>query len=151
MQKEYYEIYGDIYDGYRLGNAGMRFAQELFFEYGPMRYWHSIRWTTEAIEKSISRLGLIDRMRPDAKHFLLVNLHQLVVLPIMHPSAPGIPSEKLRSMLEQDSELILKMASEPIPNDYEEKESYEISGGKIVRTVAKLWNDLSLSKLEIWG
>lgn len=151
MKKEYYEIYGDIYDSYRSGDIGMRFSRELFFEYGSTQQLRSIRWTTEAIEKSISRLGLTDRVRPDAKHFLLVNLHQLVVLPIIHPDAPHISHEELRSMLEHDSELILKVASESKSNNTKWNDGREISGGSIVRTVSELWGELSLNKFEIWG
>jgi hypothetical protein len=52
--------------------------------------------------------------------------------------------------LYSDSKLIPEMASESKSEINQENENYEISGGKIVRAIAKLWNILPLNKAEIW-
>lgn len=138
MKDEYYEIYGDLYDMYRRNwFDGRRFE------------YRALRWTTEAVEYSISELGLTKRVRPDAKHFLLVNLHQLVVLPLMHPESKAVTILELRDMLSNDVRKILEHSSEAVKADNIIES--EISSHIILKTISKIWDQLSLNKIDVWG
>ncbi len=146
MRQEYYEIYGDLYDMYRRRWFDVR---EWYFDFGPMFESRVLRWITEAIEYAISDLGLTNRVRPDAKHFLLVNLHQLVVLPLIHPESKQIPIPELRDMLKNDVAQILKYSSQSEESEYNNRR--EISGSLILKTISRIWKELSLNKFEVWG
>lgn len=68
-----------------------------------------LRWIAEAIDQSLADLGIQPRVRWDARHFLLVNLHQLVVLP---QDRGGRMDEQVWSLLRNDVKVILSKAAE---------------------------------------
>lgn len=68
-----------------------------------------LRWIAEAIDRSLADLGIQRRVRWDARHFLLVNLHQIVVLP---QHGAGRMDEERWSLLRNDVQVILAKAAE---------------------------------------
>jgi hypothetical protein len=68
-----------------------------------------LRWIAEAIDQSLADLGIQPRVRWDARHFLLVNLHQIVVLP---QDRGGRMDEQVWSLLRNDVKVILSKAAE---------------------------------------
>ena len=149
MRAEYYEIYGDLYDMYRRRWFDMPYMPERHSEFGPLFESRALRWTTEAIEYSISELGLTKQVRPDAKHFLLVNLHQLIVLPLIHPEGRTLPVQELRNMLRKDVRTVLEYSLKTLESNIDNKG--EISSGHILKTISNIWNDLSLNRIDVWG
>jgi hypothetical protein len=147
MRNEFYEIYKDLYDFYRRAFIYPRILPDIpfisQFYYFDIR---SIRWVTDAIEFAVSTLGLTERIRPDAKHFLLVNFHQMVVLPLAHPEAEGIgpPPPELEQILRDDSMNILSTAVEG-------SREGEITASDILKTISDLWDRLGMSQFRIWG
>jgi hypothetical protein len=65
-------------------------------------------WIAEAIDQGLADLSLQRRVRWDARHFLLVNLHQVVVLP---QDRGGRMDEELWSLLRNDVKVILAKAA----------------------------------------
>jgi hypothetical protein len=63
----------------------------------------------EAIDRSITELGIEQRIRWDARHFLLVNLHQVVTLPM---DRAGRMDGDLWNLLRNDAKVILAKAAE---------------------------------------
>lgn len=68
-----------------------------------------LTWIAEAIDRSVADLGIEQRIRWDARHFLLVNLHQIVTLPM---DRAGRMDGDLWSLLRNDVKVILARASE---------------------------------------
>lgn len=90
--------------------------------------------------------------RPDAKYFLLVNFTEMVVNPIF------------RRLIENNSEDSLKKLDKNIVRDLKtimnasiescnKNDSYRcvVTGHMIMETIDKLWQQLSTTKLEVWG
>jgi hypothetical protein len=67
-----------------------------------------LMWIAEAIDQTLADLGIQPRVRWDARHFLLVNLHQLVVLPM---SRGDQMDQKVWSLLRNDVKVILAKAA----------------------------------------
>ncbi|MES1245564.1 MAG: hypothetical protein ABUT39_28420 [Acidobacteriota bacterium] len=68
-----------------------------------------LAWIAEAIDRSIAELEIQDRIRWDARHFLLVNLHQIVTLPM---ERAGRMDRDLWGLLRSDVQVILAKAAE---------------------------------------
>jgi hypothetical protein len=68
-----------------------------------------LRWIADAIDRSVAELGIERRFRWDARHFLLVNLHQMVALPM---DRDGRMNSDLWSLLRNDVKVILAKAAE---------------------------------------
>lgn len=139
MKKEYYEIYEILYAEYIYdlrNKRGMLFPTD---EYQIVRQ----------IRKSIDSADKEDRLRPDARYFLLVNFHHLIVKPLVEQKpSRGFRSEKdfieLEKMIQSDlREIVTDSISDPSQT--------EISGHQIMKSIDKLWNGLKTTKLEIWG
>ena len=147
MREEYYEIYKDLYDWYRSASIGPTDWNRLppFFqpEYPGFK---PLRWVTDAIETASSDLRLTRRLRPDAKHFLLVNLHQMAALPIADPrNATTPPVDQVHVDFQEDATKILSEARE------EAGPEGEITTGKVLRVTSNLWDGLRLNRLDLWG
>lgn len=67
-----------------------------------------LMWIAEAIDQTLADLGIQPRVRWDARHFLLVNLHQMVVLPM---SRGDQMDQKVWSLLRNDVKAILAKAA----------------------------------------
>jgi hypothetical protein len=142
MRHEFYEIYKDLFDLYR----SERLLRAEWFPFlgrflGFDFRW--IRWITEAIEGAVSDLALARRIRPDGKHFLLVNLHQMVVLPVAYSERQEV--EAIRQDLMEDIIAILSTANEAAGR------GEEITARHILNATSRLWSSLRLNRLEIWG
>lgn len=68
-----------------------------------------LRWIAEAIDQGVADLDIRPRTRWDARHFLLVNLHQVVALPM---NRAGRMDAELWSLLRNDVKVILAKAAE---------------------------------------
>lgn len=68
-----------------------------------------VKWIAEAIDRSVAELGIERRIRWDARHFLLVNLHQVVALPM---DRAGRMDGDLWNLLRNDVKVILAKAAE---------------------------------------
>jgi len=149
MRGEFYEIYRDLYEVYRrYAYLAPDYVFRLPFP-GHFANLRTIRWATDAIEEAVSELGLTRRLRPDAKHFLLINFHQMVILPLIHhdihPEELKIDLKKLSSELKHDAYHILSFAAK-------KKESRdEITSGDILKACAEIWGQLNLQVYDIWG
>lgn len=145
MKKEYREIFKDLYE---------EFGFALFFE---QRYYtdrlRPVREIKGIIENAIIELKISDIIRPDSKHFLLVNFFEMINRPISHPSCPVyMDHEKLRKDMYEDIKLILEKAKSEVTYSNNAKFKKEgLTGQIILNTISKLWNKLNVNKIDIWG
>jgi hypothetical protein len=93
-------------------------------------------WIADAIDQAIADLHLRRRIRLDARHFLLLNFDQMVVLPLEQSQTevedlPGIVSQDLHTILAQAAEDYQVISSHAVLDAA--AEVYESAG------VAELW------------
>lgn len=100
-----------------------------------------LRWIAEAIDRSVAELGLQARVRWDARHFLLVNLHQMVARPM---DRAGRMDGDLWSLLRSDVQVILAKAAEAARG----QEDGEISAHAVLDATAGTYRSLVLG--YIW-
>jgi len=97
MRSDLHPIYKDLYERYRQAHAGEESSGRLLSE------------IAGAIDRAAADLQLGERFRPDARLFLLINMHQMVLLPLTH--ARAIPPE-LHHRLNDDVHAVLSSASQ---------------------------------------
>lgn len=145
MRREFYDIYNSLLRTYRteearpvIGRPPPRRRLEPFETL-------SLRIVDDALSEAIWRTPLQNELRPDAAHLLLINLHQMVTLPLLHPQAPPIHPEELKDDLVEDIRHILTAA------DSVREAEREITGHRIIEVLARVSRSLRISDLDLWG
>lgn len=148
MKAEYSRVFAHLHDIYALLYGSLR--RFPLFPFPPRRgfstYFRNdgVSLLADALREGVQISGA--NLRPDARHFLFVNLHQMVVLPVMHrESTSQLSSERLRAMLTEDIQVILREAcqtSDP---------QAAITSSEILRATNSVWEKLGLGGLDIWG
>lgn len=162
MRKDFYGIYKDLTRAYtRLPPSRWAFdSSSLSADATP----HLIE---RAILDSLRHLDLQERIRPDALHFLLINMHQMVSLPVLLEAArnrrprsqewerdwndsyksENFPyksiDQELRETIRHDIDLIL--------SDAAKFSLGEISGSDILRSAANVYKRLKSAANNTWG
>ena len=137
MREEFYKAYQDLYSEY--------VYEQNFRRRRPYPFYEDEYYIIKQIRISIDKADKENTLRPDAKYFLLVNFHHLIVRPLFErrPHREGFYPE-----IEQDIDAdISTIVSETKQNS----EQGEISGHKIMDTINKLWKNLRTTRLELWG
>lgn len=139
MKREYYDTYEMLYAEYIYENDFRRRRPFPFDEY----------YIVKTIRKSIDTNDKENILRPDAKYFLLVNFHHLIVRPLFERR----PYAELRFEKEfQEIEFDIESDIDTIISETKkEAEQREISGHQIMRTIDRVWRELKTTRLEIWG
>lgn len=139
MKKEYSEMYENLYADY---------IYEI--EYRRRRpYPNDEYYILKTIRKSIDRADKESRLRPDAKYFLIVNFHHLIIRPLLEQRLNrAYQLDENFPTLEDD---ILSDISTIVNESMKESEQIEISGHHIMSTIDRIWKNLKTTKLEIWG
>jgi hypothetical protein len=144
MKPEFYEAYRDLADLYRIAQR---------YPYSSLRYpfrlltrSRDIKIVNDALENAIRDTGVERKLRPDARLFLLVNVHNMVVLPLSF--AGEMPPQRVTiEMLSEDLRLILKDASARAEQLQEE----EISGHMVLNVLSEVWGKLRITEWQLWG
>ena len=147
MRPQFYDVFSDLYNLYqRSQTLPPDWSSRLQQQGVLLPEVRSLSWITDAIGAAASDLGVSTRLRPDARHFLLINLHQMVVLPLTHPEADGgLSFQAIRDTLRADTYNILQTA------DAQRNRDGEITGGDVLRAIAQLWPDLRMNQWDVWG
>jgi hypothetical protein len=139
MKSEYYEIYEMLYTDYVYENEIRRRRPFPYNEY----------YFIKIIRKSIDKADREGILRPDAKYFLIVNFHHLIIRPLIEhrPSRDFINEKELFGLddsIQSDIETIISETK------IEENEQ-DISGHQIMKTIDRLWKTLKTTKINLWG
>jgi hypothetical protein len=103
-----------------------------------------------AIASAEQRLPKGKVLRPDARHFLLVNLIEMVAAPLMVSRDRFLSGQvqpsfiELAEDLQHDTSLITQAASD-ITNEE------QVSSNSLVRALAGSFERLRLNRYEVWG
>ena len=148
MRKKYYDVYRDLYDIYRVSHSESAFFRPFRrLLGGPLSLSSDIRdlrMIDDAITRAQAELGLLDTLRPDARFFLLVNVHQMIVLPLTHREGDSGGQIAIENYVRDDVRAILEASRE-------EANDNEISGHMIVDALSRVWRKLRTTELEVWG
>ena len=124
MERRFHDIYDNLYSEYgnELGSAQAELAQQI-----------RVR-----IDNAIDELYLSERIRPDAKLYLLVNFHRLVVMPLIEGGS--ISTDEVFGYLSNDVGILLRRARDLADS----REAEEISGHLMVDALSDVWDELRL-------
>ena len=102
-----------------------------------------------SIRKSIDKKDVDNTLRPDAKYFLIVNFHHLIVRPLIERNElKNLQNEKFVFELEENIKSDIEMIINEIKNNNEVE---EISGHQIMKSIDTLWSKLSTTGQKTWG
>lgn len=121
---------------------------ELFRNYGkrvPEPYPGPFDLQPEDIRSAIERAreDLTKTVRPDALYFLLLNFHQMVVVP-MQFMAPNAFNELRKKDVVDDLREILRFAESVSDDEH-------VSANDVLAATALVRHKLKIDSLEIWG
>lgn len=151
MNREFYSIYEQLFEIYGHYPVPMWWP-ERWPERMPITFRADeiLRRIKSSVDRGVERANLSNRLRPDARLFLLVNFHQLFLLPLYYVRGWSGEYEEYVNAVDPDIDLILKEADKSARKaGYEEKP--EITGRHILDAVHNLWKELRLNRFEIWG
>ncbi len=99
------------------------------------------------IDEAIDELQLGEMVRPDARHFLLVNFHQFILMPAYLASRRlDISSTEVFQSLRTDARTIL-LASADLAR---QRDRSEISGHIVLDSISRSWEFLKSTFYEFW-
>jgi hypothetical protein len=124
MERQFHDIYDNLYREYgdELSPTQAELPQEI-----------RVR-----IDNAIDELYLSERIRPDAKLYLLVNFHRLVVMPLLEGGS--FSTDEGFDYLSDDVGILLRRARDLADSREEE----EISGHLLVDALSEVWDELRL-------
>ncbi|MBE9584953.1 hypothetical protein IM792_10880 [Mucilaginibacter sp. JRF] len=140
MDSNYYQAYENLYADYIYDE---RRAYRPYFPFED----DMLRTIRRAIDDNT--IGY-KNFRPDAKFFLLVNFHHMIVRPLAEARRfPQFVPEpvNLLKVISDDVRTIIRDATE----SYRTNDSAEVSGHAIMQSIDRLWRELRSTKFEIWG
>lgn len=140
MDRQFREIYREQIELYR----GMQVRLEPWRTGLGARNLRTLAIVTEAIEEAASVLPNSLLLRPDARLFLLINLHQMVTMPLADPRSPTDLSPEVESGIKADVKTILKASTEHASN------RKEIAASHVIWGLADVLNDLTLKSWRLW-
>lgn len=149
MKDEFRNIYSNLFSDYynEFNNPNRLFYRD--FEYDLLIQ------TRRAIDKfEHSKLETLP-IRSDAKYFLALNFHHMIIKPILeyikfrHAPLAGNMS-KLSNEVENDISQILNASIERLDTEGEEKRT-EVSAHLIMEVIDDMWEELKLTRFEIWN
>jgi superoxide dismutase, Fe-Mn family len=130
-------VYDRLYDDYAPGLVRRRGAVTLE--------------TRDVIESVIYELRLSQRVRPDAKYFLLTNYSEMVVEPLLAAEVIRYSDrERLLDLLRQDTRTILRTA-EAMTQQGNPTPVREISSHVVLDSVSQSWPRLHLASSTHWS
>jgi hypothetical protein len=147
MKKEFDDVYHLLFMDY-IHETGRR-SREI------RRYRESEM--LRLIRNQIVQSDSVGTLRSDAKYFLLVNFHCMVLLPLIREfeefNAIGYKvSEFENSIHEIDiKEAIISDINEIIYQAQKMDNSEKVSGHQIMRVIDDLWTKLKTTQIQIWG
>ena len=144
MDRRFHIIYRELGELYRATQAvGPRFP----FAGRAIRAEASLKSlaiVTEAVDQAISALDGRYSLRADAKLFLIINIHQMVALPLAQRDSPVELNDEIEQGIKRDTKRIIRMAAESAGD------RRDIPASHVLWGVAKVLDQLSLKSWRIW-
>lgn len=139
MDTEFQKIYRELIESYRYAIISSETDSEQ--RKVAMR---RLALVSDTIEAELRRLN--KPLREDARLFLFVNLHQIIVQPLSHPDSPTELSGETIEDLRADVRTILESAEE----ESEDRNRDEIAASHVLWGLSKVLDHLNLKSWRIW-
>lgn len=145
MRQEFNEIYNNLFADY-IYESDINRAR--IIPYGEFELAKMIR-------RTIDRSDLNGLLRSDARYFLLVNFHHLILRPIIENNKyrgtyePNRNIISLEQAIESDIQTIVNESIESYA--LSNTSDNQISGHQIMGTINRIWTQLKTTSFEIWG
>ena len=139
MYTAFREIYRNQLEAYR--------ASQLFWvpPGSPRVPERSLAIVTDAIERGVQRADGGRPLRPDARLFLAINLHQMVTLPMSQPESPTTLTPDIEEGLRDDVRRIVIASNGIAP-----RERQELAASHVLRGTAEVLDSLHLKSWHLW-
>lgn len=140
MRESMRHVYREIYDIYQ-GAFSPRHKRN--------RRVDGMRLVREALDNIIIDMNLSERIRPDGKLFLFINIHQMVVFPLLKENEISNPSDReetltyINDIIKQDIRAVLELASQ-------QSSESEIDAHDILAAAYNLYDDSRISSYAAW-
>jgi hypothetical protein len=141
MRNEYHETYRELSNLY-CQNVCLNESNLIKYKSD------SVSLIEKVIDGVVSELNIEKYLRPDARHFLLINLHQMILIPLINSgNNEYLNLDNILYMIGEDTKSILYSAKNLAGH------KKEISGVKVLKAVSLCYDSLYLSgeKIKIWG
>ena len=139
MHSEFQKIYRELIESYRYAIIAAETDAEQ-----RRSAMSKLALVSNAIEAELSGLNM--PLREDARLFLIVNLHQIIVQPLSHPDSPTPLSDEIIDDLRKDIRKILNSAK----TESEDRAREEIAASHVLWGLAKVLDQLKLKSWRIW-
>jgi len=139
MKREYYDIYEMLYADYVYEN---KFSRRRPFPFDEHYIIKSIRQSIDTVDKE-------NTLRPDAKYFLIVNFHHLIIRPLFEQRLYK-EARLEKEFLDLENDIKSDIFTIVIETKREAGQG-EISGHQIMKTIDRFWKELKTTRLELWG
>jgi hypothetical protein len=140
MVSGFYDAYNNLYSNYADESGTLKRTKASYNEFYYIRL----------IQRTIDRENH-NNLRPDAKYFLLVNFHQLIIRPLLandnlFNGLSFYPISNLEDIIEADIKTIIKASKSGLNRTQD-----EISGHRVMTVINEMWQTLNVTKFDIWG
>ncbi|QHS59926.1 hypothetical protein [Chitinophaga agri] len=154
MNKEFNNAYQGLYETYSSSVSidsltdHRKYLGSEMFSLGGERITEAslIQELIDAIDKSVNARHL----RADARYFLLVNFHQLIIRPVLEVLGTSrnnlYPNKEFRGFIDD-----IKSDINTILLNTVTKFGEDISGHAIMEAINRIWTQLRTTRIEIWG
>ena len=144
MNKKFHGIYRDLYRSYQVQERAPA-KMKSPFETKDL----SLERLAASIvdEVSEAKKGPGRRLRSDARLFLLVNIHQLLLLPVSHPVAETENADSLLEGLRGDVRKLVRASDKR----RRESGSKRIKINHLMSATVDQWAKLSSQRWRVWG
>ena len=139
MNREFVKIYQERLEYYR----AVQLRYDWPWDVLDRRDIELLALADNAIDRAISSQSKNLYLRPDARLFLLINLHQIVLLPLAHRSSPTELTPEVEEGVQVDIARIIEASMEF-------KEDGELPASSIVKGLATVIDKLSLKSWRLW-
>ena len=138
MDRRFREVYREQLEVYRATQVAQLFPR-------PGWSTRALAVVTDAMERGLQEAGGVRPLRPDARLFLTVNLHQMVTMPLSHPASPTELSADVEAGLRSDIREIVRVSNEMTP-----RERPEMAASHVLRGTAQILENLRLKSWRLW-
>ena len=140
MKKKYDGIYRSLSEKYANQDAEDEGALAAL----PRQQKVTAKELVRLIDDAVKKLDV--PLRPDARHFLMTNLSEMVIKPVAAANDSRDNQMIAKHKIQKDVERILRHSQ----NGVEGRKDEEVSAHGILRSVAALWDKLLINAAGIW-
>lgn len=152
MRNEFDDVYKHIIDSYEDARESSSFQKRTYVDTKIKTSLLVHELVNEFKESGIS-------IRNDAIHFLIINLHQLIALPLALEhgfekdvfNTLTIDTKSIFNEAIRVSKHKLEYKKDKVAYNDRDTNELILTGGDMLKAVANIYDDLSLSQVKLWG